>query len=487
MKYWHKIFLATLAAFLIAFNLGAFLLADASYRSSLAAERERAFAEHAFIANAMERDLAATSQRVDSTENRNLIALYKSYAEYYYKQGLFLGLRDPDGGAYSNLPILPPAPDDLSSAAQLARVQNVEGEPYLVVEGAVAGTGYSLITARSLKGLKSRTDTLTLTLAGESLALSLLLCGALIAILKFLTLPIKKLTDAAAGIAAGRYCVRADVLGKDELAELAMSFNRMADEIQAQIDALSLAAQQKQRFIDDLAHEMRTPLTAIGGYSQYLAAAVTTEEERLSALEYIQRESMRLAELSDKLLLLVKLRNGTPEREPVPLGALIGDAMATIAHEVGERCVKVHSEYTDDVVLSDETLLNVLIVNLVRNAIHAAGTSGNVWIRATASAIIIKDDGCGIKPEDITHITEPFFRISKSRSRDDGGAGLGLSICARIAEMLDLSLSFDSSVGQGTTVTVKFLQDDNDSIETPSQTPAKMNSNIERGRGWING
>ena len=183
----------------------------------------------------------------------------------------------------------------------------------------------------------------------------------------------------------------------------------MADEIQERIDELSMAAQQKQRFIDDLAHEMRTPLTAIGGYSQYLAGAVTTEEERLSALEYIQRESMRLAELSDKLLFLARLRNGAPERQPVPLNALIGDVMTTIAQEVKERDVRVHSESLDDVVLSDETLLNALTVNLVRNAVHAAGPAGNIWIKADASGIIIKDDGCGIKPEDLAHITEPFF------------------------------------------------------------------------------
>lgn len=464
MKYWQKIFLATLTVFLIAFNLGAFLLADASYRSSLAAERERAFTEHAFIADALERDLAAAAPNDGNATERNLISLYKSYAEYYYKQGLLLGLRGADGSTYSNLPALPPVLENLTTGQQVARVQDAGDESFLYVEGAIADTGYSLVTARSLAQLQQRTDSLTLTLVGESLILSLLLCIALIAILKVLTRPIKKLTDAAASIADGAYSVRANVPGKDELAELAKSFNRMADEIQTQIGELSAAADQKQRFIDDLAHEMRTPLTAIGGYSQYIAAAVTTEEERISALEYIQRESMRLAELSDKLLLLAKLRGAAPEARPVSLSALIDDALATVAHEIDERGIQVHAQNSGDVILSDETLLNALVVNLIRNAVHAVGPSGNIWIRADASGIRVRDNGCGIKLEDLVHITEPFFRVGKARSREDGGTGLGLSICARIAENLGLTLSFVSAVGQGTTVMVEFLQDDNNFI-----------------------
>ncbi len=475
MKYWQKIFLFTLLLFLFAFNAGAFLLADAAYETALASERERAFTEHGFIADAFARDFAAALARGTAAEKTVRQSLYKNYADYYAAQGLYLALRMDGDIAYSNLPDQAGAPGPQAEGVQASAVRGTDGAPCLYVEGSgeklvVTGNGeetkYSLITARSIAGMQARMDTLTRTLVWESIGISLALCAALMLMLKRLTQPIQTLSGTARAIASGSYGVRAQVFSRDEVGELARSFNHMAGEIQAQMGALSAAAEQKQRFIDDLAHEMRTPLTAIGGYAQYLLEAAITEEERFDALAYIRRESVRLSDLSEKLLLLTRLREDEPAREPISLRELFADIAATVGRAARKRGVVLHIGAGDTVWNSDGALLYMLFLNLVQNALRAAGKGGNVWITADAAHACVRDDGCGIAPDALRHITEPFFRVDKSRSRSEGGAGLGLALCSRIAQRLELELTFDSEMGRGTTAVLSFLQLSDNSVGT---------------------
>jgi signal transduction histidine kinase len=286
MKYWQKIYLATLVLFLVALNVGAFLLFDTSWQSALASERQRGFSEHGFISDNLKEDITAILLR-DDVSGDAVSSLYRTYSQYYYAQGTFIALQNSAGTRDTNNPSLasaPSAPVDGSLASKIA-VSN--GVPYLYVSGRVGDTGYWLVTARSVAAFLERTNALSQILILGSIGISVLLAVALFFILKGFTSPIHKLSVAASLLAEGDYAVRAGVRGRDELSELARRFNGMADKIQSQIHELREEAERKQRFIDDLAHEMRTPLTAIGGYAQYLTAAAITEDERLSALEYI--------------------------------------------------------------------------------------------------------------------------------------------------------------------------------------------------------
>jgi signal transduction histidine kinase len=456
MKYWQKIFLSTLVLFLAALNMGAYLLFAAAFKTSLNSERDRSFSEHGFICSAMGDDIASILSREETPDKAIWQSLFSRYAEYYYSQGIFIAINGDDDRTYSNLPditVVPNMPGDGSKASVIA---DVSGTPYLFVSGRIGDSGFGLVTARSVAGMQASADDLSSMLTFGSALMSVVLAAALYVILKRLTMPIKKLSDAATAIAGGDYSIRAKILGHDEIAEFASRFFEMAQTIEAQITELKLESERKQRFIDDLAHEMRTPLASISGYTQYLSEAVMSDEERLSAYAYISRESARLADLSEKLLMLAKLRLASPVKECVSMKTLFADAAKTLpAHEA-----LVRFDAGTAIWQSDGTLLYMLLINLVINAVHACRQGDEISVTADDKKIVVADNGCGMSHESLTHITEPFYRVDKSRSRQGGGAGLGLSICESICNCLGYEMQIESEQGKGTTVTV--LQLDND-------------------------
>jgi signal transduction histidine kinase len=463
MKYWQKTYIATLLLFLVALNAGAFLMYHAALNTSLSAERERGFAEHGFIAGSLENDIASVTSRGSGTAG--LSALFQSYADYYMRQGVFIMLTDANGSGTGYVPMPKNAPPAPSDGSQAVVVRDTAATSYLYASGLVGETGYTLVTAHSVAAMRQQANDLARTLLIGSAGLSTVLAAALYLLLKKLTRPIHTLSGAAAALAAGDYGARAALRGKDELADLAGRFNAMADKIQAQIVELTDEADKRQRFIDDLAHELRTPLAAIGGYAQYLAAADITEDERLSALQYISRESDRLADMSDKLLILARLRNEDVALLHTPLPPLFEDVRTTSAHMAEAKKVSLVFDIADTAWRSDDTLLRMLFLNLVSNAIHACGEGGTVHVTANDSGAMVSDDGCGMNAEALAHASEPFYRADKARSRRAGGAGLGLSICERICINLGLKMQIRSTPGAGTTVSI--LQVDNNAGTQP--------------------
>lgn len=456
MKYWQKIFLSTLILFLTALNMGAYLLFTAAYKTSLESERERSFAEHGFICGAMADDIEAILSRSEPPSDSVWSSFFTRYALYYETQNIFMALQTPNGKTYTNIPAGSEAPGVPNDGAKACVVADAGGMPAIFVSGLVGSSGLSLTTARGVAGMQQRASELSRTLAVGSALMSGVLALALYVLLKGLTLPIKKLSNAAIAVAEGDYGYRAKIRGRDEIAELASRFYTMAQTIETQMTALKQEAQSKQRFIDNLAHEMRTPLAAISGYAQYVSDAAIGEEERLSACGYMARQSARLADISEKLLLLTRLRVTSPVKEKVKIAALLVDVQKTL----GASGAAVRFQAGRTVWQSDGTLLSMLLINLITNAIRACGEGCEINVTADDEDITISDNGCGISQECIHHLTEPFYRVDKSRSRDGGGTGLGLSICQSICDCLGHRMQISSEEGKGTTVSV--LQVDND-------------------------
>ena len=453
MKYWQKTYVAALLLFLFALNGGAFLMYHTALGTSVSAERERGLAEHGFIRDGLAKDIASIQAR-DGDSTAALDALFKSYADYYARQGVIIMLEDSSGLRSGTVPMpdnTPPAPED---GAQAAAIRDAAKTPLLYVSGIIGNTGYTLVTARSVVAMRQRADELAQTLLIGSIGLSALLAAALYLILKKLTHPIRTLHAAAAALASGDYDARAAIRGRDELTELSHRFNAMADKIQTQIAELTDETDKKQRFIDDLAHELRTPLAAISGYAQYLAAADTTEDERISALQYISRESSRLADMSEKLLALARLRQDDALLAHTPLPPLFDDVRASAAQLAAAKNVSLIFDIEETAWQSDSTLLHMLFLNLVSNAVNACRDGGTVRVSADEAGATVSDNGCGMDVETLAHAMEPFYRADRARSRKAGGAGLGLSICERICEQLGLTMVIESTAGNGTTVNV---------------------------------
>lgn len=300
----------------------------------------------------------------------------------------------------------------------------------------------------------------TLFLIGGSLSFLLSIC--LLVLLNRLFKPLQQIASTSAEMAEGNFRGRLPIRGKDEISAMARSYNHMAVTIEEQMEALREAATQKQQLVDNFAHELRTPLTAIYGYAEYLQKAVLTEDDRLAATAYIMSESRRLSKLSHQLLDLAILRGEEIQRERIPVSRLFEAVRCTLERKAAERGITLLFQTETEELFGNQDLLESLLINLIDNGIKACNHGGTVRIRAyekdKKAVLSIADNGRGMPPEEVSHVTEAFYRIDKARSRLEGGAGLGLAFCEQIVLLHQARLQIQSKQGKGTTVFVYFSE-----------------------------
>ncbi|HEX3577583.1 MAG TPA: ATP-binding protein [Thermoanaerobaculia bacterium] len=270
-----------------------------------------------------------------------------------------------------------------------------------------------------------------------------------IAIARWISVPVERLTVAARRMESGDLAVRVEPAGGAELAELARGFNAMAA-------ALDRNEEQRKRMVSDVAHELRAPLTNIRCELESMQDGLTTPTpERIASLH---EETMHLAHLVDDLQDLALAEAGRLEidAQPVLVAALAKRAAAGMEMRARERGVTIKVEGDDDVAaLADARRTVQVLTNLLANAVAHMEKPGEVriaWERNGSEAIIrVIDSGAGIAPDELPRIFERFYRVDVSRSRSTGGAGLGLSIVRQLVAAQGGRVWAESVVGVGST------------------------------------
>lgn len=266
-------------------------------------------------------------------------------------------------------------------------------------------------------------------------------------------------------MAEGYYEERLAISGRDEIGELAGSFNRMAEAVEEKIGELSRAAREKEDFVANFAHELKTPLTSIIGYADTIYQKNLSREDVRRASWNIWNEGMRLEALSFKLMELTVLGRQEFPLVEMPADELLRDVAEGLTPLMEEKGVDLRLEAQPAYVKVDYDLLKTLLINLVDNSVKAGARrivlSGQRREEASSPApegrylIRVRDDGCGMEEEALSRITEAFYMVDKARSRKQHGAGLGLALADRIARVHGSELMFESRKGQGTEV--RFL------------------------------
>lgn len=207
-------------------------------------------------------------------------------------------------------------------------------------------------------------------------------------------------------------------------------------------------------------HELKTPMTAIIGYADLLRSQTLSPEEQQSAANYIFNEGRRLEQLSLKLLELFVSRKGDFELLPCRPRALLKEVAGTVGPSLAREGIEFRYECGPGVCRLEPDLVRTLLTNLIDNARKAMDQPGCIRVRGEVTRegcrFTVQDNGRGIAAEELAHISEPFYRVDKSRSRAQGGAGLGLALCSEIVRLHKGEMSFSSAVGQGTCVTVEL-------------------------------
>ena len=243
---------------------------------------------------------------------------------------------------------------------------------------------------------------------------------------------------------------------EDEVARLARAFNEL-------LDKLEEAHGTQQRFLADASHELRTPLTVLRGEIEVALRRERPANEYREVLESSREEIERLARLTENLLSLARSDAGESiaTREAVDVSELCGRVRDALTAQAAMKRIDLTVDAPQPVwVNGDAVALERVCLNLVENAIRYSSAGEGVTLRAVSeddeAVLSVSDTGPGIGAEHLPHLFERFYRVDKARSREHGGAGLGLAIVEALVKAHGGSVAVASTVGRGTTFTVRL-------------------------------
>lgn len=431
-----RIALCMVALVLTLLGPGMALVVSRSFALTMERERARALGEEAAIARALTLETAegnvgrSTASTLQTRYGSNELTIYL--------------LQNGETITGEALPTVQKLPELLNTETRATLLDGVSER--LLIAHALDGE-ITLLTALDVSPVYALRRELLRGAAALGL-IGLALAGALaIWISGVLTRPLSQLADAAAKLADGDYAAPLPAAKNDEMNALIRAFSRMSAAIDERETALRTQAEERQALIDALAHEMRTPLTAILGGARLLQQSRLSGSQQSELLDTMAREASRLSTMDERLLLLTRLDHEAPAFAPFDSQAMAREALSVYDG--------VRLEGDDAVFIGERELTILLLRNLVVNAQRAGGKEA-VRVTLHPDGFDVTDYGCGMTKEQIARAFEPFYKADKARTRSAGGAGLGLPLCRKIARLHHGKLHMESEIGRGTRVCYRF-------------------------------
>jgi signal transduction histidine kinase len=426
-------------------------------------------------------------------------------------EDVVLYMRNASGDFWAAAPGTPAAPPVHrdSGAAGVFDVRPRLGR-VIVGEAAIPGTPWVAVLETPVSSVHARPRATLLTLAIISLLLTL--GGAVVtwAISRRVARPLASLTSAAEAIARGDEARRVEHAGDDEIGRLAASFNQMASEVAASRRELERrigeaeqarreaerASRAKSDFLAVMSHELRTPLNAIGGYAQLLELGVhgPVNDAQRDALVRLARSQAHLLRLINDVLNFAKLDAGQVQYTiaDVTLDESLASLETLVAPQVRAKGLTFTWQSSPNegpplVVRADPDKLQQVLLNVVANAIKFTPAGGAIGIECGAAGgcvhVRVRDTGCGIPPEKLPFIFEPFVQGDRALNRPHDGVGLGLAISRDLARGMDGDLTVESVLGAGSVFTIVLPTSDS-GLRTADSHPREAPVGAEGSPGF---
>lgn len=474
MKLWQKVFLCTLSLTVLAVLVTSQVVIQLDFSATVARENQRSASEHSFFSGGISSRVAyETAQQgeifLGEEEIQSLLAEFAA-GQVGSATGLAVYL---NGGriASGNTPFELREEDILQSiqGSSLQEdeirtvIRNRNGEYYIVCASALSleNRAYELFTLRNVSQIYRERD----NQAQRAQVILLSFSGA-IGIVLFLLLrswlsPLGRVNATIQEIARGNYGLRVRETGSREFRELSRSVNIMAAAVEGNVERIQSLADGRKEFIDNLAHEMKTPLTSILGFGDLLRIKRTvSDKQRRDFSGVIVEEAKRLQSLSGKLMELAVAQEVQPDYQALNVEELFEEVGLAVAPLLARRNIRLTCESSGEIFSGDRELVKSLLYNLVDNASKASKEGDEVLLSCSTLQnkvlISVSDWGMGMSEKTVKKATEAFYMEDKSRSRKSGGAGLGLALCAQIAQVHKATLHIKSELGKGTTIFVAF-------------------------------
>lgn len=271
--------------------------------------------------------------------------------------------------------------------------------------------------------------------------------------LKNIFRPIEQINEATKKVALGEYDIELESKREDEIGELTNNFNKMTH-------GLKSTENLQKEFINNVSHEIKTPVSSIEGFAKFLKDKNLTQEEREEYANIIIEEAKRLENLTGKILKLSKLNNQEiiTNKQEIEVAEQIRKAISLLEPKWSKKDIKINVSLEEKTFLGDEDLIFQVWVNIIDNAIKFSNEGGSIDIKVYEKDgninVEIKDHGIGMKEEELEKVYDRFYQIDRSHSKE--GSGLGLAIVKRIVELSEGKIEIKSKENKGTTVIVKL-------------------------------
>lgn len=458
MSYRLKLAVTISLLIAVAFGIGGTLMITTSFQASLDKETQAALDSFESVQNTLyllnslgdQTDFDSLASALEQMERQRMggwqALTLKAEGEYLYRSG---SLSD------HAVDLSVPAADQCSYTS----VSDSHGHGLIVMSILSAGD-----SSLELMGRFDLSDVYELRQTQQKQYLivyvAVVLFGVLAsAVLSFmLTRPLRRLTATVRKISGGDLSRRSKIKTYDEFGQLSRDFDVMADKLQENISRLETEMQRQESFMGAFAHELKTPMTSIIGFADLLRQDSLDESTRMMAAEYIFSEGRRLERLSFKLLDLLLLQKDGINLKTIWLGSFVAEVERALSPVLDKKNIRLLCKAEQTKVTFEPDLTKSLLYNLVDNAAKAMDHGGTITVQAASipggCQFTVTDEGRGMEKAELSKITEAFYRVDKARSRSQGGAGLGLSLCRQIVELHNGHIGFESQPGQGTTVTV---------------------------------
>ena len=411
---------------------------------------------HNLLADSVDSSVTQTRRNVDVASAylaRGPQALLDAYAERGFRTVVTRGGRSFVSGTDVSLREVPAGLRRLVRRGDIGYQRaTVAGTPNLVT-GAPVGRGTQVYFFFAEDGLRHDLAQLrNILLAGVAILIVLAaLVGDVLA--RSALRPVGRASVAARSLAEGLLDTRLPVERQDEFGAWAQSFNEMAAALEDKISALAAAEARERRFTADVAHELRTPVTALVGEASLLAEHLEElPQEARRPAELLIADVARLRRLVDELMEISRFDAGAEsvETEAVDLHALVAAILR--ARGLGDR-VRLDGDRT--MVTSDPRRVERIIANLVGNALEHGGGAVEVRTRSDHGEAFVEvaDHGEGIAPEHLPHVFDRFYKADSARG---GGAGLGLAIALENARLLGGGIDVTTAAGEGSRFTLRL-------------------------------
>ena len=466
MRFWQKIFLISLAVLTVAVNTIAYLLIGNNHQLNKEKEIKSSVDEYSIVVSSFQTNVLYERYRSSEAEldDTQITQIAREFSYLFTLDNLYIQLNKGEERVFSNF--TRDLPDNLyENVNQLsegdARVlirRDDDSRVYLYITSPVTiqSSNYFFTTIKDITNIYDVKNDQLRFFSVLGPIVSVVVAFIMLILSKLLTSRINRLRKSTMKVANGEYNA-IEIKSKDEIGELTADFNTMTEAVKQKVEKLEDIASERKVFIDNMTHEMKTPLTSIIGFSDLLRSARLDDETVHDYAESIYKEGKYLKSISSKLMDLILLRQ-KPEMTEIDVPRLVEEIDESVRPS---RQVAFSAASVEAKLVCDRELIKSLLYNLIDNAVKASQPGTCVTLNAyfTQDGVMefsVADQGSGIPKEELDKIFEPFYRVDKARSRKYGGAGLGLALCMEIAHAHAATLEIESEVGRGTVIRLRF-------------------------------